>query len=84
VNPYINAVVEDRYGDALREAQEVDTFTASRIKTEEEIEKETPLLGVPITVKESCGVKGCMMSDAFAKYLIQNKMSLPRKVTNKY
>lgn len=84
VNPYINAVVEDRYGDALRDAQEVDRFTASHCKTEQEIEKETPLLGVPFTVKESCGVKGCMISDTFVKYLISNKRSLPWKVTNKY
>lgn len=60
VNPYLNAVVEDRFQDAVRDAQEVDKLVTSHCKTEQEIEKETPLLGVPFTVKESCGVKGCI------------------------
>jgi fatty acid amide hydrolase 2 len=60
VNPYLNAVVEDRFEDAVREAQEVDRLVTSHYKTEQEIEKETPLLGVPFTVKESCSVKGCI------------------------
>lgn len=58
VNPYLNAVVEDRFQDAVRDAQEVDKLVASHCKTEQEIEKETPLLGVPFTAKESCSVKG--------------------------
>jgi fatty acid amide hydrolase 2 len=62
VNPYLNAVVEDRYMDALQDAQEVDRLIASHCKTEQEIERDTPLLGVPCTVKESCGVKGCINS----------------------
>lgn len=62
MNPYLNAVVEDRYSDALQDAQEVDRLIASHCKTEQEIKKQTPLLGVPCTVKESCGVKGCINS----------------------
>lgn len=61
VNPYLNAVVEDCYADAIRDAQEIDRLTASHCKTEQEIEKEMPFLGVPLTVKESCGVKGCII-----------------------
>jgi len=60
VNPYLNAVVEDRFQDAVRDAQEVDKLVTSHCKTEQEIEKETPFLGVPFTVKESCSVKGCI------------------------
>jgi Asp-tRNA(Asn)/Glu-tRNA(Gln) amidotransferase A subunit family amidase len=60
VNPYLNAVVEDRFQDAVRDAQEVDRLVMSHCKTEQEIEKETPVLGVPLTVKESCSVKGCI------------------------
>jgi len=60
VNPYLNAVVEDRFQDAVREAQEVDKLVTSHCKAEQDIEKETPLLGVPFTVKESCSVKGCI------------------------
>lgn len=58
VNPYLNAVVEDRFEDAVRDAQEVDRLVTSHCKAEQEIEKETPLLGVPLTVKECCSVKG--------------------------
>ena len=58
INPYLNAVVEERFEDALKEAQEVDERIASDDKTEEDYEKSYPLLGVPITVKESCSVKG--------------------------
>jgi fatty acid amide hydrolase 2 len=60
VNPYLNAVVEDRFADAVRDAKEADRLITSHSKTEQEIEKETPLLGVPFTVKESCAVKGCI------------------------
>lgn len=60
VNPYLNAVVENRFQDAVRDAQEVDRLVTSHCKTEQEIENETPLLGVPFTVKESCSVKGCI------------------------
>jgi fatty acid amide hydrolase 2 len=60
VNPYLNAVVEDRFEDAVRDAQEVDRLVTSHCKAEQEIEKETPLLGVPLTVKECCSVKGCI------------------------
>ncbi|XP_063706826.1 fatty-acid amide hydrolase 2-A isoform X2 [Culicoides brevitarsis] len=58
VNPFINAVVEDRFELALAEARKVDEFLERGTKTVEEMEKETPLLGVPITVKESIAVKG--------------------------
>jgi fatty acid amide hydrolase 2 len=71
VNPYLNAVVEDRYADALQDAQEADRLIASHSKTEEEIRTETPLLGVPCTVKESCGVKGCINSNInIARFLV--------------
>jgi hypothetical protein len=39
VNPYLNAVVEDCYADALQDAQEVDRLTASHCKTEQEMKK---------------------------------------------
>ncbi|KAG8196361.1 hypothetical protein JTE90_009579 [Oedothorax gibbosus] len=58
VHPYINAAVDERYEDALRDAKVVDEFLASGQKSVEEIEKETPLLGVPFSCKEAIGVKG--------------------------
>lgn len=58
MNPIINAIVADRYDDALFEAKEVDKFLAETTKTEDEIANDKPLLGVPVTIKESCSVKG--------------------------
>lgn len=58
VNPVINAIVESRFSAAIQEAQEVDKLLASTTKTEEELARETPFLGVPITVKESFAVEG--------------------------
>uniref|UniRef100_A0A8D8WXM2 Fatty-acid amide hydrolase 2 n=2 Tax=Cacopsylla melanoneura TaxID=428564 RepID=A0A8D8WXM2_9HEMI len=59
VNPLLNAVVDERFSLALEEAKQVDLLLESGNKSVEEIERETPLLGVPLTVKESVSVKGC-------------------------
>lgn len=58
VNPLINAIVEERFTTALSEAYDIDRFIFSGVKTPEQIEKETPFLGVPFSVKESNGLKG--------------------------
>nr|BAN20692.1 amidase [Riptortus pedestris] len=58
VNPILNAVVEYRFREALEDAEKVDQFLSSTNTDLATIEKETPLLGVPITVKESLGLKG--------------------------
>ncbi|XP_068978889.1 fatty-acid amide hydrolase 2-B-like isoform X5 [Bombus flavifrons] len=63
VNPVINAIVESRFSAAIQEAQEVDKLLASTTKTEEELARETPLLGVPITVKESFAVEGLISTE---------------------
>ncbi|MBP1949809.1 amidase [Virgibacillus litoralis] len=49
VNPAINAVVEEHYTEALREAQEKDNQNANVTKG--------PLFGVPISVKEAFNVE---------------------------
>ena len=54
VNGVINAVVDDRYADALAEAQEIDR----RLDGRDSQLQALPLLGVPITVKVAFGVKG--------------------------
>lgn len=56
VNPLINALVEDRFEAALVEAQEADQLV--RKLSEDELKEKYPLLGVPFTVKEPCGLKG--------------------------
>lgn len=54
----LNAIVQDRFHDAMEEARRVDAFIASNEKSSEVIALEMPLLGVPLTVKESIAVKG--------------------------
>ncbi|XP_055853537.1 fatty-acid amide hydrolase 2-A-like [Episyrphus balteatus] len=59
VNPILNAIVEDRCAGAIKDAQQVDQL----IKTTPPEQLDAlfgrhPLLGVPFTVKESCGLKG--------------------------
>lgn len=58
VNPLLNAVVEDRFDAAVLEAKQVDKFLSETDKSAEQIEKDTPLLGVPVTIKESCSLGG--------------------------
>nr|CAD7439051.1 unnamed protein product [Timema bartmani] len=62
VNAYFNTVVQDRFSAALKEARDVDELIASKTKTVEQLEFETPFLGVPVTIKESCALKGNSMS----------------------
>lgn len=54
----INAIVDTRYEIAIAEAKNVDILISSGRHSEEELENLYPLLGVPITVKESIAVKG--------------------------
>lgn len=58
VNKFINAVVENRFEKALNEAKNVDDYLSTTKDTLEKIEQEKPLLGVPVTVKESCKLSG--------------------------
>lgn len=55
VNPILNAVVQDRFEQALEEAKAVDRLLESGNSSAVE---RKPLLGVPMTVKESIAVKG--------------------------
>lgn len=58
VNPLLNAVVEDRFELALKDAKEVDKFLKITNKSVEDILENKPLLGVPVTVKQSISVHG--------------------------
>lgn len=69
VNSIINAVVYKRYEDALREAEQIDNILDQEVVPEEFSESNCPFLGVPITVKESIGVKG----SPFTSGLLQRK-----------
>ncbi|XP_069723964.1 fatty-acid amide hydrolase 2 [Phaenicophaeus curvirostris] len=57
VNPLINAIVKDRFGEALQEAQQVDKLLAES-PGDDYLEEKFPLLGVPITVKEAFSLHG--------------------------
>ena len=58
VNVYLNAIVETRYEESLQEARQIDIDIKNGVRSVEQMERETPLLGIPITVKESIAVKG--------------------------
>lgn len=58
VQPIINAVVEEIFEEALREADAADRLVASGNLSVEEIRKKKPLLGLPITIKNSIATKG--------------------------
>lgn len=60
VNPFINAVVENRFEAALQDAKTADSDIelAHQHGAVAELAVRRPLLGVPLTVKESCCVKG--------------------------
>lgn len=53
VEPALNAIVQDRYEDALRDAERVDEQIAGGVEA-----SLPPLLGVPCTIKESIALIG--------------------------
>uniref|UniRef100_A0A8C4J4L5 Fatty acid amide hydrolase 2 n=1 Tax=Dromaius novaehollandiae TaxID=8790 RepID=A0A8C4J4L5_DRONO len=57
VNPLTNAVVKDRFEEALEEARHVDELL-SEGPSDESLEEKFPFLGVPITVKEAFALNG--------------------------
>lgn len=95
VNPILNAVVDNRFGDAIYEAKIYDEQLANGKFDIETLEKEKPLYGVPLTVKECCAVKGCSHTgcslghkgvkascDAVVIELLRNAGAIPICVTN--
>ncbi|GFQ95787.1 fatty-acid amide hydrolase 2 [Trichonephila clavata] len=58
VQPLINAYVDERFQEAFEEAKQVDALISSGARTQEEMERETPFLGVPFSAKEAVSVKG--------------------------
>lgn len=58
VNPVLNAVVQERFAEALKEARNVDNYLTTSSLNSDDLKKIKPLLGVPVTLKESCSLKG--------------------------
>ena len=58
MNPYINAVVEERFEQALLDAERYDEMRKSTPTINlPQLYTRYPLFGMPFTVKESCGVE---------------------------
>ena len=75
VNPLLNAIVEDRFEAALEEAQEVDRQLAKgTLGPAEELARTKPLLGLPVSIKESLAVEG--MSNTAGRKLREKKVAL--------
>ncbi|XP_054715877.1 fatty-acid amide hydrolase 2-A-like [Uloborus diversus] len=58
INGLLNAVVEGRYSEALKEARLADELVKSGRFTQEQLAEQLPLLGVPFTAKEALLIKG--------------------------
>lgn len=59
VNASINAVVADRFSEALVEAREIDEMLCEMTQEQrDELEDVKPFLGVPFTAKEAFAIKG--------------------------
>lgn len=60
MNPLLNCVVDERFSDALKEAEEADRLIASGALTEDELATQKPFLGVPMSTKDCIKVKGML------------------------
>ncbi|XP_071497862.1 fatty-acid amide hydrolase 2-like [Diadema antillarum] len=58
VNGLLNAMVVERFNDALAEARQVDEMLDSGNVPDRFSEKNAPFLGVPVSIKEAFSVKG--------------------------
>ncbi|XP_050392276.2 fatty-acid amide hydrolase 2-A [Patella vulgata] len=57
VNPKVNAVVANRYEEALKDAKQVDSLLDNSSIPEEFSQEKCPFLGVPLSVKEAFATK---------------------------
>ncbi|XP_017574263.1 fatty-acid amide hydrolase 2-B [Pygocentrus nattereri] len=95
VNTLLNAVIKDRFSAALSEAAHVDRLIDEETGGEEALADRLPLLGVPLSVKESFFLQGMPCSaglvsragvlasgDAPAVALLKRAGAIPVGVTN--
>lgn len=62
INPLLKCVVDECYHEALQDAQEADNLILSGKLAEEDLEKQFPFLGVPISTKDHVAVKGLLFT----------------------
>lgn len=95
INPLLNCVIDYRYNDALEEAVEADNLIASGTFSVEELVKQKPFLGVPISTKDNIAVKDLLISagmysrrkiraeqNSDAMGLMRNAGAIPFALTN--
>ncbi|PSN54917.1 Fatty-acid amide hydrolase 2 [Blattella germanica] len=95
VNPILNCVVDERFQDALEDARKVDKLIQSGSKSVQDIEKDTPFLGVPFSTKDCLKVTGMSHTaglycrkdvkateDASAIELLRKAGGIPLAITN--
>ncbi|XP_048039872.1 fatty-acid amide hydrolase 2-B [Megalobrama amblycephala] len=95
VNPLLNALVKDRFSSALQEAAHADKIIEEENGGEEVLRNRFPLLGVPLSVKESFALQGMPNSgglksrarvlasvDAPSVALLKRAGAIPLGVTN--
>ncbi|XP_066597182.1 fatty-acid amide hydrolase 2-like [Prorops nasuta] len=59
IQPILNCMVENRFEEALKDAEKVDEFLKSpNCPSAEVLAKQKPFLGVPFTTKDCIGIKG--------------------------
>ena len=63
VNPILNCVVDQRFEEALREAEDVDLRLSALLEEEKsQLFREKPFLGIPFTTKDWFTVRGLSWS----------------------
>ncbi|XP_011860615.1 PREDICTED: fatty-acid amide hydrolase 2-like [Vollenhovia emeryi] len=95
VNPILNAVVDNRFSKAIFEAKACDEQLKTDKVDVETLEREKPLYGVPISIKECFALKGCSYTscslprkgmkadrDATIIEILRNAGAIPLCVTN--
>uniref|UniRef100_A0A182ITX2 Amidase domain-containing protein n=1 Tax=Anopheles atroparvus TaxID=41427 RepID=A0A182ITX2_ANOAO len=95
INPLLNSVVDQRFEEALKDAERADKQVASGTMTVEQLEREKPFLGVPISTKDCIRVKDLLHTsgiwnrrnirgekDARAMELMRQAGAIPFALTN--
>lgn len=58
VQPYLNAIIDERFDEAIKEAKAIDEFLRTCELSVEELAQQKPFLGLPFTTKDSIQVTG--------------------------
>ncbi|XP_058465333.1 fatty-acid amide hydrolase 2-B-like [Malaya genurostris] len=95
INPLLNIVVDERFEQALKDAEKADQLIASGTLTVEQLASEKPFLGVPISTKDCIKVKDLLHTagiwkrrtirgdkDARAMELMRRSGAIPFALTN--